>query len=435
MSMTKKSVLASLAAAALILSACGTGGAGGDGATSGAASGASAGTDSQTTLTFAYWDENQKPAIDKHIEEFNKQYPNITVETTITPYAQYWTKLKTQAEGSNLPDVFWMNGPNIQLYATNGMLAPLDDLVDSGAVDLANYPQALIDLYSSEGVHYGFPKDFDTIGVFYNKELFDKAGVEYPKDDWTWDDFKNTALTISEKLKDEGVYGVATQLDGGQVGYYNTILQSGGFIIKDGKSGYAEQGSIEGLQIWADLIAAGASPNMKQMADTKPNVMFESGKAAMMWSGNWITTEIASKMPDVTKVDIAPMPANKQRATVIHGLSTVVAANSPNIDAAKAFITYLASKEAHMTEAELGTACPAFTGSQELYEQSQPQWNMKVFAEAAKDYSFPYPVSMNTAVWNEFENELLTQAFSGDRPVSEVAKELAEKMQAALDEE
>lgn len=88
-----------------------------------------------------------------------------------------------------------------------------------------------------------------------------------------------------------------------------------------------------------------------------------------------------------------------------------------------------------MTEAELGTACPAFTGSQELYEQSQPQWNMKVFAEAAKDYSFPYPVSMNTAVWNEYENELLTQAFSGDRPVGEVAKELAEKMQAALDEE
>lgn len=434
MSMTKKSLLASLAATALILSACGAG------TTSPASGGASDATeplsaDTQATLTFSYWDENQKPAIDKHIEEFNKLYPNITIEPTITPWAQYWTKLKTQAEGNNLPDLFWMNGPNIQLYATNGMLAPLDDLVDSGAVDLNNYPQALVDLYSSEGVHYGFPKDFDTIAVFYNKAIFDKAGVEYPKDDWTWDDFKNTALTISEKLKGEGIYGVATGLDGGQVGYYNTILQSGGYIIQDGKSGYAEPGSIEGLQIWADLIAAGASPDMKQMADTKPNVMFESGKAGMMWAGNWLTSEISEKMPNVDEVDIAPMPSNKQRASVIHGLSTVVAANSPNLDAAKAFITYLASKEAHMTEAELGTACPAFEGSQEVFLQSQPQWNMKVFAEAAQDYSFPYPVSLNTAVWNEYENELLTQAFSGDRPVGEVAKELAEKMQAALDEE
>lgn len=428
MKRTTKSLLGALATCSLLLAGCSGGG-------DSPQTTEPASTDTEATISFAYWDENQKPAIDKHIEEFNKEYPKIKVETTITPWSQYWTKLRTQAEGNNLPDVFWMNGPNIQLYASNDQLAPIDDIIDSGNVDLKNYPQSLVDLYTVNDHHYGIPKDYDTIAVFYNKELFDKAGVEYPTDDWTWEEFQEKAKAISDALKDEGVYGVATELDGGQGGWYNTVLQADGYIIQDGKSGYAEPGSIEGLQFWADLIADGSSPNLQQLADTKSNIMFESGKAAMTWSGTWIVSEFASKLPDTSVVDIAPLPQGKKKASVIHGLTTVISANSANLDAAKAFITYLASKEAHVTEAEMGTANPAFVGTQEAFEKSQPQWNMHVFADAAENYSYPYPVSKNTSAWNDFETDLLPQAFSGSAPVSDIAQQLAEKMQAALDEE
>ena len=394
----------------------------------------SGGSDGKITgnLTFSFWDQNQKVAIDQHIAEFVKLHPEVSITTSITPYAQYWTKLQTQAEGDNLPDLFWMNGPHIELYASNGMLEPLDDLAD---VSWDNYPQALVDLYTVEDKHYGVPKDYDTIAVFYNKKLFDAAGVAYPQEDWTWEDFTTTANTISTALKDDGVYGVATGLAGGQEGWYNTVHQAGGFIVEDGKSGYDHDASIKGIEFWKELIASGASPSLEAMADTKPNVMFESEKAAMIWSGTWIVSEFAEKLPNKDHVDIAPLPKGEQRASVIHGLTTVVAAGSENKAAAKAFVSFLAQKEQHLREAELGIANPAFNGTQETFQDSQPQWNMKAFAEAATDYAVPYPVSRNTQVWNDFEEQLLPDAFSGKRDVSEVCKELAAKMNEALQSE
>lgn len=99
--------LAGVAAVALTLSACGGGG---DAAEDGAEV---APTDAQAEITYAIWDENQKPAIDQNIKDFNETYPNIKVTVDLTPFQQYFTKLQTQGESRTLPDVFWMNGPNV----------------------------------------------------------------------------------------------------------------------------------------------------------------------------------------------------------------------------------------------------------------------------------------------------------------------------------
>lgn len=417
---TRRTALASGLAAAITLTLAACGGTRDSGASDGEVSG---------DLTFSFWDQNQKVAIDQHISEFVTLHPQVSITTSITPWAQYWTKLQTQAEGDNLPDLFWMNGPHIELYATNGMLEPLDDLAD---VSWDDYPQALVDLYTVEGKHYGVPKDYDTIAVFYNKKLFDAAGVAYPADDWTWEDFTTTASAISKALKDDGVYGVATGLTGGQEGWYNTVHQAGGFIIEDGRSGYDQPASVKGIELWKDLIASGASPSLEAMADTRPNVMFESEKAAMTWSGTWIVSEFAEKLANKDDVDIAPLPKGEERASVIHGLTTVVSAGSRNKAAAKAFVSFLAHKEQHVREAELGVANPAFNGTQEAFQRSQPQWNMKVFAQAATDYAVPYPVSRNSQAWIDYEEQLLPEAFSGKRDVAEVCKELAAKMNEAL---
>lgn len=384
------------------------------------------------TLTFSYWDENQTPGIKAHIDKFNEKYPKIKIETSITPWAQYWTKLRTQAEGGNLPDMFWMNGPNITLYASNGQLEPIDDLGKNGAVDWGNYPEALVDLYTIDGKHYGIPKDFDTLGVWYNKTLFDKAGVEYPSDDWDWDEYHTKAKAISDALKGQNIYGVACNLEGGQEGYYNTMLQAGGFVIEDGSSGYDDPKSIEGLQFWADQVADGSMPSLQTLADTPANVMFDNGKAAMMWSGTWIVSELAEKIADKNAIDLAPLPRKERQASVIHGLTTVISAKSANKAAAKAFLALLGTEEAQRKEAELGVANPAFNGTQEAFEKSQPQWKLSVFADAAKNYAYPYPVSKNTAAWNELESNLLPDAFAGKRPVAEVATELASKMNELL---
>ena len=82
------------------------------------------------------------------------------------------------------------------------------------------------ELYSPNGQSYGMPKDFDTIALYYNKDLFDAAGVEYPNADWTWDDLK----TAAEKLTKNDVYGFAT-LVGDQNGYWNFVFQNGGQML------------------------------------------------------------------------------------------------------------------------------------------------------------------------------------------------------------
>ena len=139
-------------------------------------------------------------------------------------------------------------------------------------------------------------------------------------------------------------------------------------------------------------------------------------------------------MPFADSVDVLPLPQGDEQATVIHGVSNVVAAASKNKQAAQAFQVFLASEEAQLQQGEFGSIIPAFDGTQESFTASMPQANLQVFIDALA-YAQPLPVSANTAAWNALESELLPQAFSGERPVDEVTAELAEEMDAALAEE
>lgn len=382
-------------------------------------------------ITYALWDKNQVPALEQNIKDFNKEHPEIKVTIDVTPWEQYWTKLQTQASSKTLPDVFWMNGPNFQLYAGNGQLEKITDEVDPG-----DYPQALNDLYSLDGTQYGVPKDFDTVALWYNKDLLAKAGVEAPTDSWTWDEFHTAAKTVSDSLKGEGVYGVVAGLSNGQSSYYDSILQAGGEILTDDgtKSGYDSPEAIKGIQFWTDLIADGSSPSVQQLADTDADSWFETGKAAFFYSGTWSVSRLAES--DVAdQISVAPLPKDERQATVIHGLANVVSANSKHKAAAQAFQDFLGTELAQKTQAEMGAANPAFNGTQQAFVDSQPTFNLQVFLDAATDYAFPYPASKNTAAWNQLEAELLPAALSGERPVADVAKDLAEQMNAALADE
>lgn len=386
------------------------------------------GSDLTATITYALWDQTQVDGIDANIAAFNELYPNVTVNVDVTPWGDYWTKRQTEATSNTLPDVFWLNGPNFQLYASNGKVEPITASVDSGAIDPSKYPQALVDLYTYDGVSYGVPKDFDTIAVWVNTAIFEQAGVQVPDGTWTWDEFQSTAAQISTALKDQGIYGAAGGMDG-QTTYYNTIFQAGGQVIADGKSGYDTPEAQAGIQFWTDLIASGASPTMAQLTDTPADQWFLTGKLAMYWGGSWYRAALTdSDIKD--DVLVLPLPTGKSQATVIHGVANVVAANSANKEAAQAFQAFLASEQAQLTQAESGIIS-AYEGTQDTFVQALPNADLQVFLDAT-DYAKPYPVSANTAAWNALETELLPAAFSGERPVADVTADLAEQMDAAL---
>ncbi len=391
-----------------------------------------AGADEKATLSYAVWDKNQVPVMEELAAAFTKDHPNITVEVQLTPWADYWTKLRAAVTGGAAPDVFWMNGPNVQLYADNGVIMPLADKVAEAKLDLGVYPKALVDLYTFEGKIYGLPKDFDTVGVWYNKELFDAAGVKHPAAGWTWDDFRAAAAKLSNPAK--GQYAVGANI-AGQEYFYNTIYQAGGNVISaDGrKSGYDDPATIEGLRFWTDLIKNKQSPDLKTMTDTHPIQLFESGKLAMYWGGSWNVTEFGNNEYTKTRVDAAPLPTGVKQATIIHGLANVVSAKTKYPAQAWEFVKFLGSKPAAEILGKKGPI-PAYTGTQDAWLAANAKFNGKVFLDAVS-YAVPYPVSRNTAAWNDEEFKQLTKAYTGEVPVEQAAKELADQMNALLAKE
>ena len=384
-------------------------------------------------ITYAFWDATQQDAIEANIAGFNEEYPNITVNLDVTPWEGYWTKVQTQATSNTLPDLFWLNGPNFQLYASNDKIEPITSQVDAGLIDPANYPESLVDLYNLDGTQYGVPKDFDTIGLWFNTQIFEEAGVDVPTADWKWADLTAAAQEISDSLSDEGIYGVAGGMDG-QTTYYNTIFQAGGEVVSDDgtTSGYDSDADRAGLAFWTDLIASGASPSMAQLTDAPADQWFTSGKLAMFYGGSWARSAISdSAVKDV--VDVAPLPAGEEQATVIHGVSNVVASSSKNKQAAQALQVYLAGKEAQTQQGDLG-AIPAFEGTQSVFADSYTGVHLQVYLDATA-YAKPLPVSKNTAAWNAVEAKLLPDVFSGAADVDATTTDLASQMTALLAKE
>ncbi|MDO5678149.1 MAG: sugar ABC transporter substrate-binding protein [Propionibacteriaceae bacterium] len=416
-----------LAATAVSASAFGLAACGGNDAAPGG-SDAPLSKDSAGELTLAYWDKNQTPTIEANVAAFNAEYPNIKVNLSLSGWDDYWTKLSTQASGSNLADVFWMNGPSFQLYASEGMLAELDGME---GVDWGNYPEALVTLYSYDGKHYGVPKDYDTIACAVDKGLFEQAGVDLPTEDWTWDDFKAAAKGVKDA--NIGVWGVTGGPSAaGQSTYYNSIPQAGGFVIKDGQSGYDDPKSIEGLKFWVDLIEEGLCPSVDEIVATEPEPMFLARQAAMYWVGSWQPKTFLDQHPAPEDLMYLPLPKKEKQASVIHGLSYAAAAGGKNVEAAKALIKYLTDQKANETEAANATAIPAYNGTQAKWLELNPDWDLSVFTKAAEEYSVPYPASKNTSAWSAKESEYLTPAFQLKTPIEEAAKQLADEMNTLL---
>ena len=206
--------------------------------------------------------------------------------------------------------------------------------------------RALIDLYTYDGTIYGAPKDFDTVALWYNKELFDAAGVEYPSADWTWDDFKAAAAKLTDPAK--GVYGIAAS-QYGQENYYNTIAQAGGEVITaDGtKTGYDTPEALEGIELWTDLIdgrlvADGAADDRHRRPRTSS--CRARSRCTRTARGPRSPTPTNPELADA--VNVAPLPAGPEgNQRVIHGLGNVVNAKTTHLDAAKEFAAFASGEQ------------------------------------------------------------------------------------------
>lgn len=388
----------------------------------------------EVTLTYSIWDKIQQPAMEAIAKEFTAENPNIKIKVEVIPWGDYWTKMSAAAPAGTLPDVFWMHGGQFVKYATGNFIEPITGKVQSGEIDLNNYAADLASIYTLNGKNYGIPKDFDTIGLAYNKELFDQAGIPYPDDTWDYAKLAEVAKQLSQP--DKGIYGFGAKMDT-QTGYWNDMMANGGSILNAdmSKSGYDDPASIEALQARYQMTVDGASPTHQQMTDTEATEMFKSGRLAMIFDGSWRISDIDSSEIIKGKWDWAKLPKGKvKRANIINGLGNVMSASGKNKDEAWLFLKFLGSKRAAEITAEMGAAIPAFNGTQDAWLKSRPHLNLQIFTDQVAD-AVPYPSgSLAYPVWFAKEPEIMSQAWGGAISVEEAAKKVAEMMNQAIEE-
>ena len=387
------------------------------------------------TLSFATWAPNQSSGMEANIKLFEQAYPDAKVELQVTPWSEYWQKLRTGASVGNLPDLFWMHVKQFALFASSDALLDMSDWIREDAeISLDNYPKDLVQLWEYEGRQYAIPKDFDTIALWYNKTLFDEAGLAYPDENWDWE----TLATAAKKLTDteQGIWGYLAN-NHGQQGYWNYIYQNGGTVVRpDGRSGFDLPQTIEAIQRYVDFIYKDQVAPPLTEADDK---LFLSGKIAMRMMGSWQVNSMNGNDYAKANLDLAILPYNlvngeQKRATIYNGLGYAISAETEKPTAALAFAKILASEEGQRLQAEKSAAIPAFAGTLGPWAASfGSDFNLDAYPDQLP-WAVGYPQAPGAAEWEPLMEERMGAIIGGEVPVEEGLKDLAQKMNAIIEE-
>ena len=318
------SLIVVLALAFGVFAACGGGG--------GSASGD--GADGGVTLTLWHWDINMQEQYEVLFEEFYRQTGH-RVEQSVVPWADYWPNLATSLPAGGGPDIMWMNHPNAVTYVPSGLLLNLDDF----NLDMSGFHRSLYDPFVYNGSLYGVAVFFDTIALFYNKDIFDEAGVPYPPHrGWTWDDLREAAIALTLESGGETIrYGVTfgTHV---QAGTNNFIWQNGGdFMNADGSVfSFDNPQALEAMQFWHSLIwEDGVALNP---IDPAWSNFFLNGLSAMEIHGMWRVAPKYEYLGD--RLGIAHLPARVQEANTVHSIAHVANANTNHLEAVQQFMEF-----------------------------------------------------------------------------------------------
>lgn len=427
MKLRKVMALSLAGAMAVSLGACG----GGGGSESGGDSGSGGGDGS---LSVMIWDTYQEPGLTEILNDFTEE-TGIEAEIQVVTWDDYWTLLSAGAQGGSMPDVFWMHSNEAERYMSNEMLLDLTDrIAESDSIDMSKYPEDITELYTYDGKNYAIPKDVDTIALWYNKTLFDEAGLAYPTADWTWDDLYEAAKALTK----DGVYGFGCSATNNQAGYYNLIYDMGGYVINDDKtaSGYDDPNTIKAMQYFEKMIQEGIMPSQQTMSESAEDVLLGSGTLAMATQGSWMLSAFKENEYIAQNCDCVELPkdaASGKRVSIYNGLGWAASADTDNPDEAWQLIEYLGSEEAQIRQAELGVTMSAYEGTSEAWAGSA-DFNLQAYLNMMDDMVIR-PYSRETVTWENDVNEELKKGWTQEVTMEEACMNAAATMNETLDEE
>ncbi len=408
-------------------------------------------TKAPTTIEFLAWgDTTDGPAWEKLAPAYQAKYPGQVVKVTpvADPNNNFYTKLQTMFAGGTPPNLASFQGWEWQVYADKNLLAPIDDYITRDKLT-GPYPAGFTSVDQSvrrKGKAYLIPLQMASMLMFYSKKMFDDAGVKYPTDDWTFEQFYELAQKLTTTSGTAKKYGLQ-----GNGNWYRDI----GWIVLTGKREFDNVIDPKKAQFSnADVMAMiqkmtydavhtdKVAPNP---TDTSGAYSFNNVNCAMRYDGPWYMPQINSptlrEQKKQVEFDVVRMPKGAGSGRPHRGWAEGVAIpKTDKVDAAWDFAAYMAG-EGNQTYSEITGRTPnnlALAESwwvpraKELYGVNNAKAFLDAFKEGQIDVVSGVPRSK---MWAEVVKPTAWDALNnGSAKAAQVLPQVDQKLQAMLDE-
>jgi multiple sugar transport system substrate-binding protein len=393
-------------------------------------------------LTWMPWsaaDEWLAPTYRAVAEAFSKERPGTKLTVLPVPGADWLVKLKTMISAGTPPDVNDVHhGGHVRDLGPSGQVIDLSQYLKRDA-----YPKTYAgwEPYAWQKKQYGVPWALQSTALFYNKQLFDQAGVRYPTDAWTWDDFVAAAKQLTKPGADAAstVWGAGDQ-GGTNYQWINALLASfGGSVLNAGRTECAitTPAAVDALDFRASW---GARLRIAQNVPGGTSGGFTSGNLAMGTSGSWFVANVKQNaqsrlVQSNVPWDVAPVPKGKvRRAALAHELGVGIAAGVKQQDASWATVRYLTGADALRPFARIGRILPPDRSlwADAVPQDGQPAAFKRAFVDVWDEIAIEPPFLPRWSEVQDFWNAELNPVWTGERAARDGAAALKTRMDQHL---
>ncbi len=336
------------------------------------------------------------------VDQYNAANPNVNV--TLSQVPDYDTKLQVSLAGGSPPDVFYVDSFKFFDLQNAGALDNGNDKI----TDPADFVPNLRNAFTKDGQFYCPPKDFSTLALEYNTDLFDAAGLAYPTADWTWQDLEDAAAKLTDR--NAGVYGMSITPD--MARWLAFLYQAGGSVYNADATQMTINSpeALAAMEFYAGLVEKGYAAQPSDLSTGWPGEAFGQGKAAMVVEGNWIMSYLNDQFPNLN-FGVAELPAGPAgKATMAFTVCYAAPANGKNATASWDLINFLTGADGMKAWTDLGLAMPTrqslSAGWAAQYPDSQP------FISGA-EYAYPWQFVTGFQAVLDTMNSGLQQVFAG----------------------
>lgn len=370
---------------------------------------------------------------------FKEKYPNVDVVTQYsgsTSWDGFFTDLQVAIAGGADLDLVYVPTEGQRLFAGKGLIEPLDSYLERDREEMATFNeeanQAILNMAkekaSTDGQTYFIPYLYNTMGIYYNKQVFTEANVDFPSATWTWDDFESTLA----ELKSAGVQYPVSLDNGLFTGISPWLLTNGANVLNDdwSESTIGSPEAVEAVAFAARIVEGGYSPIPGGQFNV--NQQFAQGNVAMFGGGAWPTGGLLASELELDDFGIAPWPMNTRQGSPVGWGSQGMLASSKNKEAAWAFIKFLTSPEAQdlIGLQRLNSAFPILKSSIDKAASVYPEGYQYLFE--ALDYSSPVAGPDNSIAIQQSVQDVYLSILTGQREAGEALRELDGRVSSLL---